>query len=284
MENKEPIIMRGAPVAEHMLTNLTWDPSTILYILSNQEDPASAIYVRNKKKKCEEVGIRCEVIDISDKTFEAVDIILYGKIRDNPHKVYRKYYVIIQKPLPKQLQPYEKELDKFFQRCPETDIDAFGGDLSTEFRTPATPLGIIKMLDYYIVGLDKLNGLNAVVIGRSEIVGKPMADLLLKYNCTVTICHSHTKNLKEYTRMADLIVSAVGKPKFLTADYINPVRRPIVVDVGINRDENNKLCGDVDFEQVSPLCSYISPVPGGVGVLTVASLIYKMGEKKNENI
>ena len=109
-----------------------------------------------------------------------------------------------------------------------------------------------------------------------------MADLLLKYNCTVTICHSHTKNLKEYTRAADLIVSAVGKPKFLTADYINPDRRPIVVDVGINRDENNKLCGDVDFEQVSPLCSYISPVPGGVGVLTVASLIYKMGAKNEK--
>ena len=159
------------------------------------------------------------------------------------------------------------------------DIDAFGGDLSTEFRTPATPLGIIKMLDYYI-GLNKLDGLNAVVIGRSEIVGKPMADLLLKYNCTVTICHSHTKNLKEHTRAADLIVSAVGKPKFLTADYIDPERRPIIVDVGINRDENNKLCGDVDFEQVSPLCNCISPVPGGVGVLTVATLVYKMGEKK----
>ena len=283
MENKEPVMMRGSPVAEHMLSDLTWDPSTVLYILSNQDDPASAVYVRNKKKKCEEVGVRCEVIDISDKTFEAVNVILYGKIRSNPHNSYRKYYVIIQKPLPKQLQPYEKKLDTFFQECPATDIDAFGGDLSTEFRTPATPLGIIKMLDYY-VGIDKLNGLNAVVIGRSEIVGKPIADLLLKYNCTVTICHSHTRNLKAHTRMADLIVSAVGKPKFLTADYINPIRRPIIVDVGINRDENNKLCGDVDLELVSPHCSYISPVPGGVGVLTVASLIYKMGEKKNEDI
>lgn len=281
MENKETIIMRGAPVAEHMLTNLTWDPSTTLYILSNQEDPASVVYVRNKRKKCEEVGIRCEVYDISKldiyEVFEKLEEI-YLNI------AFIKQYVIIQKPLPKHLQPYEKQLDASLKNEPTMDIDAFGGDLSTEFRTPATPLGIIKMLDYYIVGLDKLNGLNAVVIGRSEIVGKPMADLLLKYNCTVTICHSHTKNLKEYTRMADLIVSAVGKPKFLTADYINPVRRPIVVDVGINRDENNKLCGDVDFEQVSPHCSYISPVPGGVGVLTVASLIYKMGEKKNENI
>ncbi len=281
MENKEPIIMRGSPVAEHMLSNLTWDPSTTLYILSNQEDPASAVYVRNKKKKCEEVGIKCEVYDISKSTYEEVIKILY--------ELFSRYffaigYVIIQKPLPKHLQPFEKDLDEELKLHPQLDIDAFGGDLSTEFRTPATPLGIIKMLDYYI-GLDKLDGLNAVVIGRSEIVGKPMADLLLKYNCTVTICHSHTKNLKEHTQAADLIVSAVGKPKFLTADYIDPDRRPIVVDVGINRDENNKLCGDVDFEQVSPLCSYISPVPGGVGVLTVASLIYKMGEKneKQEN-
>lgn len=277
MENKETIIMRGSPVAEHMLSNLIWDSSTILYILSNQDDPASAVYVRNKKKKCEEVGIKCEVYDISKSSKEEFLEILEAIL--NPQYT-QKRYIIIQKPLPKQFKPYEAQIDGLLKET-EFDIDAFGGDLSTEFRTPATPLGIIKMLDYY-VGLDKLDGLNAVVIGRSEIVGKPMADLLLKYNCTVTICHSHTKNLKEHTRAADLIVSAVGKPKFLTADYIDPARRPIVVDVGINRDENNKLCGDVDFEQVSPLCSYISPVPGGVGVLTVASLVYKMGEKKNE--
>ena len=274
MENKEPIIMRGGPVAEHMLTNLTWNPSTILYILSNQDDPASAVYVRNKKKKCEEVGIKCEIYDISkfniNEVVEKLDEIYFNNNLE-------KRYIILQKPLPKHIQPYEQELEKELKRYPQLDIDAFGGDLSTEFCTPATPLGIIKMLEYYI-GLDMLNGLDAVVIGRSEIVGKPMADLLLKYNCTVTICHSHTRNLKEHTRAADLIVSAVGKPKFLTADYINPDRHPIIVDVGINRDENNKLCGDVDFEQVLPLCSCISPVPGGVGVLTVASLIYKMGE------
>lgn len=275
MENKKPVIMRGAPVAEHMLTNLTWDHLTVLYILSNQEDPASAVYVRNKKKKCEEVGIKCEIYDISKSTIQEVTKILYELFS---RYFLEKSYIIIQKPLPKQLQPYEDNLENSLKKHVAMDIDAFGGDLSTEFRTPATPLGIIKMLEYYI-GLDMLNGLDAVVIGRSEIVGKPMADLLLKYNCTVTICHSHTRNLKEHTRAADLIVSAVGKPKFLTADYINPDRRPIVIDVGINRDENNKLCGDVDFEQVSPLCSCISPVPGGVGVLTVATLVYKMGEK-----
>ena len=276
MENKKPIIMRGSPVAEHMLTNLTWDHLTVLYILSNQEDPASAIYVRNKKKKCEEVGIKCEIYNISKSTIQEVTKILYELFS---RYFLEKSYIIIQKPLPKQLQPYEDNLENSLKKHAAMDIDAFGGDLSTEFRTPATPLGIIKMLEYYI-GLDMLNGLDAVVIGRSEIVGKPMADLLLKYNCTVTICHSHTRNLKEHTRAADLIVSAVGKPKFLTADYINPDRHPVIVDVGINHDENNKLCGDVDFEQVSPLCSCISPVPGGVGVLTVATLIYKMGDKK----
>lgn len=278
MENKKPVIMRGAPVAEHMLTNLTWDHLTVLYILSNQEDPASAVYVRNKKKKCEEVGIKCEIYDISKSTIQEVTKILYELFS---RYFLEKSYIIIQKPLPKQLQPYEDNLENSLKKHAAMDIDAFGGDLSTEFRTPATPLGIIKMLEYYI-GLDMLNGLDAVVIGRSEIVGKPMADLLLKYNCTVTICHSHTRNLKDHTRAADLIVSAVGKPKFLTADYINPDRHPIIVDVGINRDENNKLCGDVDFEQVSPLCSCISPVPGGVGVLTVASLIYKMGDKNEK--
>lgn len=281
MENKKPVIMRGSPVAEHILSNLTWDHLTVLYILSNQEDPASAVYVRNKKKKCEEVGIKCEIYDISKSTIQEVTKMLYELFS---RYFLEKSYIIIQKPLPKQLQPYKDNLENSLKKHAAMDIDAFGGDLSTEFRTPATPLGIIKMLDYYI-GLDMLNGLDAVVIGRSEIVGKPMADLLLKYNCTVTICHSHTRNLKEHTRAADLIVSAVGKPKFLTADYINPDRRPIIIDVGINRDENNKLCGDVDFEQVSPLCSCISPVPGGVGVLTVATLVYKMGEKngKQEN-
>lgn len=278
MENKKPLIMRGAPVAEHMLTNLTWDHLTVLYILSNQDDPASAVYVRNKKKKCEEVGIKCEIYDISKSTIQEVTKILYELFS---RYFLEKSYIIIQKPLPKQLQPYEDNLENSLKKHAAMDIDAFGGDLSTEFRTPATPLGIIKMLEYYI-GLDMLNGLDAVVIGRSEIVGKPMADLLLKYNCTVTICHSHTRNLKDHTRAADLIVSAVGKPKFLTADYINPDRHPVIVDVGINRDENNKLCGDVDFEQVSPLCSCISPVPGGVGVLTVASLIYKMGDKNEK--
>ena len=271
----EPIIMYGKEVADNMLKDFKAKEGSCLYIFSNQADPASKVYVNNKKKKCEELGVPCVVYDISNATYSEVEREL-GQIVYKEYLKHPRRYVIIQKPLPKQLQEFENYINIWFKENPNIDIDAFDGDLSTEFKTPATPLGIIKMLDYY-VGLDKLDGMNAVVIGRSKIVGKPMADLLLKYNCTVTICHSHTKDLSLYTKNADLIVSAVGKAKFLTADYIGD-NKPIVVDVGINRDENGKLCGDVDFENVAPKCSFISPVPKGVGVLTVASLVYKMGE------
>ena len=271
----EPVIMYGKEVADNMLKDFKAKEGSCLYIFSNQADPASKVYVNNKKKKCEELGVPCIVYDISNAMYSEIE----KRLDDIVHKDYFKHprrYVIIQKPLPKQLQKFENYINLWFKENPSIDIDAFDGDLSTEFKTPATPLGIIKMIDYY-VGLDKLDGMNAVVIGRSKIVGKPMADLLLKYNCTVTVCHSHTKDLSLYTRNADLIVSAVGKAKFLTEDYIGD-NKPIIVDVGINRDENGKLCGDVDFESVAPKCSFISPVPKGVGVLTVASLVYKMGE------
>ncbi len=265
-------IMYGKEVADSMLQNWESHKNACLYIFSNEDDPASRVYVRNKKTKCEEQELKCEVFNISQASILEVRNLLKNYIPKRG-----KNYIIFQKPLPKQLQPYESELDNFLAKHPKMDIDAFEGDLSTEFKTPATPLGVIKMLDYY-VGLKNLDGMNAVVIGRSKIVGKPMADLLLKCNCTVTICHSHTKDLSLYTKNADLIVSAVGRSKFLTAEYIGE-NKPIVVDVGINRDKNGKLCGDADFDTVAPKCSFISPVPKGVGVLTVASLVYKMGEK-----
>ena len=265
-------IMYGKEVADSMLQN--WRPykNTCLYIFSNEDDLASKVYVRNKKNKCEEQGLKCEMFNISQASILELRNLLKNYI---PRR--GRNYIIFQKPLPKQLQPYEVELDNFLAKHPKMEIDAFEGDLSTEFKTPATPLGIIKMLDYY-VGLKNLDGMNAVVIGRSKIVGKPMADLLLKYNCTVTICHSRTKNLAHYTKNADLIISAVGKPKFLTGECLGD-NNPIIVDVGINRDENGKLCGDIDFDSAAPKCSFISPVPKGVGVLNVASLVYKMGEK-----
>lgn len=271
----EPIIMYGKEVADNMLKDFEPRKSSCLYIFSNHEDPASRVYVTNKENKCKELGIPCIVYDISTATVTEIDK-YFAEIEYLNWSKWNNPYVIFQRPLPKHLEPCEAKFNAFLKTFSSSDIDAFDGDLSTEFKTPATPLGIIKMLDYY-VGLDKLDGMNAVVIGRSKIVGKPMADLLLKYNCTVTVCHSHTKDLSLYTKNADLIVSAVGKAKFLTADYIGD-NKPIVVDVGINRDETRKLCGDVDFESVAPKCSFISPVPKGVGVLTVASLVYKMGE------
>lgn len=271
----EPVVMYGKEVADNMLKDFKAKEGSCLYIFSNQADPASKVYVNNKKKKCEELGVPCIIYDISNATIEEIEKHFSDIVVLNWDKFYNPY-IIIQQPIPKHLKQHESKFEAVMKSLSSWDIDAFDGDLSTEFKTPATPLGIIKMLDYY-VGLDKLDGMNAIVIGRSKIVGKPMADLLLKYNCTVTVCHSHTKDLSLYTRNADLIVSAVGKAKFLTEDYIGD-NKPIVVDVGINRDENGKLCGDVDFESVVPKCSFISPVPKGVGVLTVASLVYKMGE------
>lgn len=273
MENiSEPIIMYSKPVIESLFKNFQLYPNTTLTIFTNSKDEASNIYVKNKKLKCEEYGIKCVVKDISECTYEkVVDYIAYS--------IMEKDYIILQKPLPEHLKKYESKLDSFISKHSELDLDAFNGDLTTDFNTPATPLGIMKMLDYYI-GLKNLEGKNAVVIGRSKIVGKPMAKLLDKYNCTVTVCHSKTKDISYYTKNADLIVIAIGKSKFLTIDMVGE-NKPIIIDVGINRDENGKVYGDVDFENVKDKCSFISPVPKGVGPLTVSSLIYKMGEINN---
>lgn len=268
----EPTIMYAQPVIDKMFENFKPNFKAHLYIFSNESDPASKIYVRNKQKKCQEFGIKCTVYDISEWNYMQLRDTLFGIEND----IIYDNYIIVQKPLPNQLKECEEIIDNWLSRNPALDLDAFDGDLKTDFSTPATPLGIMKMLDYY-VGLDKLEGMNAVVIGRSKIVGKPMAELLNKKNCTVTLCHSKTKDISFYTKNADIIIVAVGKPKFLTKEMLGE-NKPIIVDIGINRDENGKVCGDVDFENVKDKCSFISPVPKGVGPLTVASLVYKMGE------
>lgn len=274
----QPIIMYGEPVKNKMFENWKPDKTACLTILSNGEDEAGKVYVRNKIEECNKRGIKARKFDISLLNKKEVMVLIRNVINDTGEfGSLQKNYIILQKPIPNHLKPYEYLFDNEIETHKECDIDAFCGDLSNDFYTPATPLGIMKMLDYYI-GLKNLDGMDAVVIGRSKIVGKPMADLLTKANCTVTTCHSHTENLPWYTKHAKLIISAIGKPKFITSWYIGD-NRPIVIDVGINRDENFKLCGDVDFDSVKDKCSYISPVPKGVGVLTVASLIYKMGNK-----
>lgn len=277
-ELNNTVIMYGQPVADEMFKG--WKlkkANTTLVIYNDANNAAGATYVRNKKKKCEELGAECVVVDIAEMDFGQLRTDMFNKVFFKKDWDKHAYYIIVQQPLPEKLKPFKPAIDLLLKNYKYTDIDGACGDLDSEFTTPATPIGVMRMLDYY-VGLDKLDGLNAVVIGRSKIVGEPMSRLLTKANCTTTVCHTHTKNLSFYTKNADLIVCAVGREKFLTADMLGD-NRPIVVDVGINRNAAGKLCGDVDFENVAPLCSYISPVPKGVGILTVAALMEKMGSK-----
>ena len=229
------------------------------------EDPASQVYVRNKIKACEEVGIKSFTFYLSENSTEqeVIDVV-NGLASDNGVDG-----ILVQLPLPKHINE-----NNVLSAIPTNkDVDGFSlenvGNLMLGIPTTiaCTPFGVTKILES--IGID-FTGKNAVVIGRSNIVGKPMAMLLLQMNCTVTICHSKTVNLKEICRSADVIIVAIGKPKFVTADMVKD--GAVVVDVGINRTENG-LCGDVDFESVSKVASYITPVPGGVGPMTIAMLL-----------
>ncbi|WP_279223210.1 bifunctional methylenetetrahydrofolate dehydrogenase/methenyltetrahydrofolate cyclohydrolase FolD [Megamonas hypermegale] len=232
------------------------------------ENPASKIYVRNKHKACEEIGIYSEVIEMPETTTKE------ELIRKIDELNFRKeiHGILVQLPLPKAIAQHEEEI--LNEINPFKDVDGFHpinvGKLVTgqEALIPCTPHGCLKMLEASNINID---GAHAVVIGRSNIVGKPMAHLLLSKNATVTICHSHTKNLKEICKSADIIVAAIGKPKFITADMIKP--GATVIDVGINRIAPKKLVGDVDFENAVNVAGAITPVPGGVGLLTIAMLM-----------
>lgn len=229
-------------------------------------DPASEVYVRNKIKACEEVGIDSYLCRLpNESTFEDVADTI-KKLNENPDVSG----IILQLPIPKHLD--ENRLIDLIS--PEKDVDgctaAQKGRLWTgrDSLIACTPYGVMKLLDFYSI---PLSGKKAVVVGRSNLVGKPMAQLLLDRNCTVTVCHSRTENLKEVTSDADIVVVAIGKAKFLKADMVKD--GAVVIDVGMDRDENGKLCGDVDFATVADKCSYITPVPGGVGPMTVTMLI-----------
>lgn len=230
------------------------------------DDPASQVYVRNKIKACDEVGIKSFLCKLpAESTFDEVA----GTIRylnENPDVSG----MILQLPLPKHLD--ENSLLDLID--PEKDVDGCHyvqkGRLWTgrDSLVACTPYGVMKLLEYYDISLQ---GKNAVVIGRSNLVGKPLAQLLLDANCTVTICHSKTQNLAEITSRVDIVCVAIGKAKFLKSDMVK--NGAVVIDVGMDRDENGKLCGDVDFDSVAPKCSYITPVPGGVGPMTVTMLL-----------
>ena len=232
------------------------------------ENPASRVYVRNKHKACEELGIYSEVIEMPDSTTKEE---LLAKI-DLLNASDKIHGILVQLPLPKQIQADESEiLDRI---DPLKDVDGFHpvnvGRLVTgqQALVPCTPHGCIRMLELAGIPID---GAHAVIIGRSNIVGKPMLHLLLAKNATVTICHSHTKDLAAITRQADILVAAVGRAGFVTADMVKP--GATVIDVGINRIAPKKLAGDVDFEAVKEVAGAITPVPGGVGLLTIAMLM-----------
>ncbi len=230
------------------------------------EDPASQVYVRNKEKACEEVGFYSEKFALPENTTQQELNALVQQL--NARKDING--ILCQLPLPKHLD--DKEVINLIN--PIKDVDAFhpvnvGAIMIGDYNfLPCTPAGVMELI--HSTGVD-VCGKKAVVIGRSNIVGKPMAMLLLHENATVEITHSRTQNLSEITAGADILVAAIGRAKFVTADMVK--EGAVVIDVGMNRDENGKLCGDVDFEGVKDKCSYITPVPGGVGPMTIAMLM-----------
>ena len=232
------------------------------------ENPASQVYVRNKHKACTELGFYSEGVELPATTTRE-ELLAEIQRLNNDEKIHG---ILVQLPLPKELQPYESEVLEAIN--PLKDVDGFHpvnvGRLVTGQKAlvPCTPHGCLRMLELAEIPVE---GANAVIIGRSNIVGKPMFHLLLGKNATVTICHSRTKNLAEITRQADILVAAVGKAGFVTADMVKP--GAAVIDVGITRIAPKKLVGDVDFEAVKEVAGAITPVPGGVGLLTIAMLM-----------
>ena len=230
------------------------------------EDPASQIYVRNKEKACDEVGFYSEKYALPAETTEAELTALIEKLNADKNI----HGILVQLPLPKHLD--EKRI--VAQILPSKDVDAFSEEnvgkitLGTPRFLPCTPAGIMELLKRYNI---ETKGKHAVVVGRSNIVGKPMGLLLLGADCTVTTCHSRTVDLAKYTREADILVAAVGKSKLIKGDMVK--EGAVIIDVGMNRDENGKLTGDVDFEQCEPLAAAITPVPGGVGPMTITMLL-----------
>ena len=237
-----------------------------LAVIQVGNDPASTVYVGNKKKACEYVGIHSLSYELSEETTEEELLALVEKLNADD----TVNGILVQLPLPSHINE-----DKVIQTIsPKKDVDGFHpqsvGALSIGQPgfVSCTPAGIIQLLKRSGVVID---GKECVIVGRSNIVGKPMAMLMLRENATVTVCHSHTKDLKEVTKRADILIVAIGKPKMITADYVK--EGAVVIDVGINRDEEGKLCGDVDFDQVKDKVGMITPVPGGVGPVTITMLM-----------
>lgn len=251
-----------------------------LAVISTGNDPASQVYIRNKRRACEKVGIKFEEIHfdleaLSEQDAEKTLCATISKLNNDTSITG----ILVQKPIYGISPEHEDVIINMID--PNKDVDVFNKENLANLMEgnnnllPCTPKGILSLLDKYNI---KVEGKHIVIIGRSNIVGKPLALALLNKNATITICHSKTVGLQDICKTADILISAVGKPKFITRDFIG-FDTNVIIDVGINRDENNKLCGDVDFEDVVELFgdmstnNYITPVPGGVGAMTVASLI-----------
>ncbi|MTN43737.1 bifunctional methylenetetrahydrofolate dehydrogenase/methenyltetrahydrofolate cyclohydrolase FolD [Turicibacter sanguinis] len=240
-------------------------PHLVVVIVGN--NPASMTYVRNKKRSCEAVGFKSTVIELADTITEA-DLLAQIDVLNQDDSVHG---ILVQLPLPKHINEdhiisaidVKKDVDGFHPYqvgCLASGLDSL---------KPCTPAGVIELLKAYNI---EIEGRHAVIIGRSHIVGKPLVQLLLEENATVTVCHSRTQNLSMLTQMADILIVAIGRPHFVTADMVK--EGAVVVDVGINRLETGKLVGDVDFDTVEPKASYITPVPGGVGPMTITMLLF----------
>ena len=244
-----------------------------LAVIQVGNDPASTVYVGNKKKACEYIGIRSLAYELPEETPEEELLQLIRQLNDRDDV----NGILVQLPLPAHMDE-----DKVIRTIsPKKDVDGFHpqsvGALSIGQPgfVSCTPAGVIQLLKRTDVEID---GKECVIVGRSNIVGKPMALLMLRENATVTVCHSHTKDLKEVTKRADILIVAIGKPKFITKEYVK--EGAVVIDVGIHRGADGKLCGDVDYDDVAPITHAITPVPGGVGPMTIAMLMNNCVEAK----
>lgn len=259
MQIKEEIKKEAASLKEQ-------GKNVTLAVIQVGDNPASCVYVRNKKKGCEYIGIGSLSYELKEETTqeELLSLIRELNAREDVNGI------LVQLPLPAHIDEDTviREID------PKKDVDGFHPQsvgalcIGQPGFVSCTPAGIIELLKRSGVSLE---GKECVILGRSNIVGKPMALLMLRENATVTIAHSRTKNLAEVTKRANILIVAIGKPKMITREYVK--EGAVVIDVGINRDQNNKLCGDVDFDDVAPVCSAITPVPGGVGPMTIAMLL-----------
>ena len=269
-----PEILDGKELAQKIRSNLKIKVDELklegihpkLAVIMIGEDPSSKIYVRNKSKACEEIGIEYEEFLLKD-TIQMEELL---KLIDTLNKRQDVHGILLQSPIPNNL-----DINLAFKSIvPEKDVDGFNPVnvgrlcLNQDGFVSCTPFGVMKLLEEYNIDVE---GKNAVIIGRSNIVGKPMAQCLLNKNATITICHSKTKKLDKITKTADILISAVGKPKFVKKNMVK--EGAVVIDVGTNRLEDGKLVGDVDFDEVAPITSYITKVPGGVGPMTIAMLI-----------